>query len=209
MNIATQTRALVGICYKIHNPQVAMAYQDQPFLRSNLLVKTADNFSTIVLKLLIFYLVCGRLNTASTVPMYWPIKIDRSLKKQLAIAFRPVQRRKFKFGKYDRNLQLHIPHYNGDQNPKIPGYTVGQYSAKVILTDQTSILVHANSEDEAEKVTRALLHYVEASFIPKDLVIHHSKRSGKALSLSGQQVRAFRADYYPAATQTPEWSIQL
>jgi hypothetical protein len=209
MNIATQTRALTGICFKIHNPQVAMAYQDQPFLRSNLLVRTADNFTTIVLKLLIFYLVCGRINTSSTVPMYWSVKIDRSLRKQLAIAFRPVQRRKFKFGKYDRNIQLHIPHYNGDQAPKIPGYTVGQYSAKVILKDQSSILVHAESEAESEMVVRALLHYVEADFIPKELVIHHSKRSGKALSLTGQKVRAFKADYYPPATQTPEWSIQL
>jgi hypothetical protein len=209
MNIATQTRALQGILFRIHNPQVAMAYESQPFLRSNLLVRTADNFTIIMLKVAIFYLVCGRINTASTVPMYWPVKIDRSLREQLAIAFRPEKRRRFKFGKYDRNLQLHIPHYNGDQAPKIPSYVVGQHSAKIILTDQSSILVHADSESEAERVARALLGYVRPDYIPKNVVIHLSKRTGKALSLEGQKVRPFRADFYPPATQTPEWSVQL
>jgi hypothetical protein len=208
MNIATQTRALQGILIKIHNPQVAMAYESQPFLRSNLLVRTADNFTIIMMKISIFYLVCGRINTASTVPMYWAVKIDR-MRQQLAIAFRPEKRRRFKFGKYDRNLQIHIPHYNGDQSPKIPSYVVGQHSAKITLKDQSSILVHAESESEAERVGRALLHYVQPAYVPKDVIVHLSKRSGKALSLEGQKVRPFRADFYPPATQTPEWSIQL
>jgi hypothetical protein len=209
MNIATQQRVVQGIVIKIHNPQVAMAYESQPFLRNNLLVRTADPFTLVVMKLLIFYLVCGRINTASTVPMYWAEKIDRSLRQQLAIAFRPVNRRRFKFGRYDRNIQLHIPHYNGSQRPKIPSYTVGQQSAKIVLTDQSSILVNADTEAEAERVIRELLAYVEPAFVPDNLVIHLSKRKGKALSLKGQAVRPFRADFYPPATQTPEWSVQL
>ena len=209
MKLATEFRLLKGILFKIHNPQVAQAYQDQPVLRSGLLVRTADNFTVLILKIAIFYLVCGRLNTASTVPMYWTVKIERGLRQQLAIAFRPDKRRKFRFGKYDRNVQLHIPHYNGDPHPKIPSYTVGQHSAKVILTDQSSILVHAETDEEATRMVNALLHYVEPKYVPKNLVISNTRRKGKAVSLTGQRVRAFRADYYPPATQTPQWSVQL
>jgi hypothetical protein len=209
MNLATEIRLLKTISFKIHNPQVAMAYSDQPVLRSALLVRTADNFTLWAMKVLIFYLVCGRLNTSATVPMYWSTKIERGLRQQLAIAFRPEKRRKFKFGKYDRNVQLHIPHYNGDLNPKIPSYVVGQCSAKATLTDQSSILIHAETEEEATRMVSALLRYVEPKFVPKDLVISTTKRKGKAIALTGQKVRAFRADYYPPATQTPEWSVQL
>lgn len=209
MKLATEVRLLKTILFKIHNPQVAQAYQDQPFLRSALLIRTADPFTSLVLKMGIFYLVCGRINTAATVPMYWSVKVQRGLRQQLAIAFRPERRRKFGFGKYDHNVQLHIPHYNGDLHPKIPGYTVGQFSAKVTLTDQSNILVHAESDEEAIRMVRALLHYVQPEFIPKNLVISTTKRQGKALSLTGQKVRAFRADYYPPATQTPAWSVQL
>jgi hypothetical protein len=207
MNIATQTKLLIGICFKIHNPQVAMAYREQPFLRSNLVVRTADNFTTVVLKLLVFYLVCGRINTASTVPMYWPTKVTKGLRAQLAIAFRPEARRRIKFGKYDPNTQCHIPHYNGDQNPKIPSYTVGIYSCRVTLTDQSTILIHGETEAEAQRVVDDLLKYVEKKFLPKEIVYVHTKRKG--LRLEGQKVRPFKADYYPPATQTPEWSIQL
>jgi hypothetical protein len=209
MNLATEFRLLKTISFKIHNPQVAMAYSEQPVLRSALLVRTADNFTVWVMKILIFYLVCGRLNTAATVPMYWSTKIDRGLRQQLAIAFRPEKRRKFKFGKYDDNTTLHIPHYNGDLNPKIPGYTIGQHSARCILADQSSIVVHAESPEESIRMVEALLKYVEPAFIPKALVISSTKRKGKALNMVGVKVRAFRADFYPPATQTPQWSIQL
>jgi hypothetical protein len=208
-NIATETRILDGVLFKIHNPQVAMAYEEQPFLRSALIIRTADNFTIKILKIAIFYLVCGRINTASTVPMYWSTKVERGLRPQLAIAFRPDKRRRFSFGKYDNNLQLHIPHYNGSQSPKIPSYVVGQHSAKIILKDQSSILVHAESEAEAIRVVEALLHYVDPLYVPKNLVISTTKRKGAALKLSGQKVRPFKADFYPPATQTPQWSIQL
>jgi hypothetical protein len=209
MNVNTEYRLLKGLYIKIHNPQVAMAYESQPVLRSGCIIRSNDNFSVMLLKVAFFYLVCGRINSAATVPMYWATKIDRSLRQQLAIAYRPTERRRFKFGKYDRNTQLHIPHYVGGQRPKIPSYTVGQHSAKLILTDQSSILVHASSPDEAVEVVKALAAYVDPKFLPKAITISTTTRRGKALSLSGQKVRPFRADYYPPGVQTPEWSVQL
>jgi hypothetical protein len=207
MKSATEFKQLSGILFKVHNPQVAMAYGDQPFLRSALLIRTADNFTTIALKIFIFYLVCGRINTAATTPMYWPTKVQKGLRAQLAIAFRPEKRRRIKFGRYDPNTQCHIPHYNGTQNPKIPSYTVGIYSCRVTLTDQSTILINGDSETEAQRVVDALLKYVEPKFIPKEIHYVHTKRKG--IKLEAQRVRPFRADYYPPASQTPQWSVQL
>jgi hypothetical protein len=209
MNIATQTIILVRISMKIHNPQVAYAYENQPHLRTNLFIRPADTLMIIFFKALIFYLMAGRINTASTVPMYWSVKIERGLRQQLAIAFRPDKRKRYSFGKYDRNLVLHIPHYNGDPRPNIPSYTVGQISAKIILTDQSSILIHAKTEAEAVSMAEALLKYVEPTFIPKEHVVHIGKRTGNAIQGSGEVYRAFRADFYPPSCQTPKWSVQL
>jgi hypothetical protein len=141
--------------------------------------------------------------------MYWSVKVERGLRQQLAIAFRPDKRKRYSFGKYDRNILLHIPHYNGDPNPKIPSYTVGQSSAKIILTDQSSILVHAKTEEEAVSMVKALLAYVEPKFVPKDYVINIGKRKGKAIQGNDEVYRAFRADFYPPSCQTPQWSVQL
>ncbi len=207
MNTATKEAALKGLLIKIHNSQVAMSYREQPFLRDNLIVRTADSFTIYLTKIAIYYLVFGRLNTASTVPYYWPVKVEKGLRAQLAIAFRPIVRRRIKYGRYDPNTQCHIPHYNGDQNPVIPSYTLGSYTCRVTLTDQSTILINGETEAEAQRVVEALLKYVEPKYLPKDIVYIHTKRKG--LKLDGQKVRPFRADYYPPATQTPAWSVQL
>lgn len=209
MNVATQERILKNIAVNVHNPQVAAAYKEQLFLRNNLIIRSADPFSLWVIKILMFYLMFGRINTASTVPMYWPVKVQKGLRPQLAIAFRPVERRRLKFGRYDPNTQCHIPHYDGNQNPVIPSYVIGSYTCRVTLTDQSTIVINGESEAAAQDVVDALLLYVNPKFLPKDIVYVHTKRKGLKLKLENQRLRPFRADYYPPATQTPEWSIQL
>jgi hypothetical protein len=209
VKLSTEIATLKKLSYILHNPQVVHAYAEQPFMRKALICRSSDTVMTMVLKFVFFYLVCGRLATASTTPMMWTTKIDRSLRAQFAIAFRPTERRKFKFGKYDRNIQLHIPHYNGDKNPKIPSFRIGQYSARVFLKDRSTILVHGESEEVATKMVKALMHYVLPEMVPKEPVISITKRVGRALTLTGREVRAFRGDYYPPATQTPDWSVQL
>ncbi|MFM2304176.1 MAG: hypothetical protein RLZZ135_1586 [Cyanobacteriota bacterium] len=205
----TEFVILRRIAMRIHNPQVIAAYTHRldgtdgeheiaRLLYDNLQIKTQDTFNAIILRILIFYLLCARLATSSTVPMWWTVKSEK-FSPQLVISFRPAERRKLKFGKYDSNLQLHIPHYNGDEHPKIPSYTIGHYTAKYILKDQTYILVNAHSEEEAISVVEKLVNYVIESKRASGKVLDNistTKRRGKPLSLTDRLVVPFRADYY-------------
>ena len=205
----TEFVILRRIAMRIHNPQVIAAYTHRldgtdgendiaKLLYENLQIKTQDTFNAIILRILIFYLLCARLQTSSTVPMWWTVKSDKFI-PQLVIAFRPVTRRKLSFGKYDKNPQLHIPHYNGDEHPKIPGYTVGQYSAKYILKDGSFILVNAHTEEEAIAVVEKLAKYVIASKRPSGTILDNistTKRRGKRLNLADRAIVPFRGDYY-------------
>jgi hypothetical protein len=130
--------------------------------------------------------------------MWWTVKSDKFI-PQLVIAFRPATRRKLSFGKYDRNPQLQIPHYNGDEHPKIPGYTVGKHSAKYILTDGSFILVNAKSEEEAISVVEQLAKYVIESKRPSGTILDNistTKRRGNPLNLTDRAIVPFRGDYY-------------
>jgi hypothetical protein len=205
----TQYRILRQLAARIHNPQVIQAYANRLdrddkenstslFLRQNLIVKPKDNFSEIILKSLIFYLMCGRLNVGFVVPMMWTSKADK-FKPQLAISFRPVKRRKIKYGKYDPNTELHIPHYNLAVPLSIPSYTVGMQTAKYTLTDQTYILVNALTEEEAIKVVAKLAEYTQKSKRPKGTILENittTRRRGKVLDLDNQKIVPFYAAYY-------------
>lgn len=220
----SQFRILRQLSAKIHNPQVIEAYthrldgEDREnntalFLRQNLIIKPQDGFTEIILKSLIFYLMCGRLNLAFTLPMYWTAKAEK-YKPQLAISFRPEKRRKFKYNKYDPNSELHIPHYNGHSPLTIPSYTVGMQTAKYTLTDQTYILVNAKTEDEAIKVVEQLAQYTEESKRPKGTILENittTKRRGKPVELSGQKIVPSKAAFYAGGKEglSPQWTTNL
>jgi hypothetical protein len=210
----TEFVILRRIAMRIHNPQVIAAYTHRldgvdgenevaKLLHDNLQIKNQDTFNAMILRVLIFYLLCARLATSSTVPMWWTVKRERFI-PQLVIAFRPAIRRKLSFGKYDYNCELHIPHYNGDEHPKIPAYTVGQYSAKYILKDGTFILVNAHTEEEAISVVEKLVSYTIESKRATGTILENistTKRRGKRLSLADRLVVPFRGDYYKKGEQ--------
>jgi hypothetical protein len=205
----TEFVTLRKIAMRIHNPQVVAAYTHRldgedgtneiaRLLFDNLQIKTQDTFNAMMMRILIFYLLCGRLNSASTVPMWWAAKVEKFI-PQLVVAYRPASRRKLDFRKYDPNSELHIPHYNGDQNPKIPKYKVGKYTAKYILKDQSYILVNASTEEEGIHVVEQLAHYVKESARPKGTILENistTKRRGKQLALADREIVPFKADYY-------------
>jgi hypothetical protein len=213
------------LCMRIHNPQVIHAYTNlldsendentpRAFLRRHLIVGKNDNFSEIVLKFLIFYLGCGRLQVSSILPTLWNTKAD-AYKPQLAISFRPEVRRRLKYGKYDDNSELHIPHYDPKQGqPVIPAYTVGMQSAKYALKDQSYILVNAMTVDEAVKVVSQLAKYTAEKMRPEGSIeenITTTKRKGKRINLYGQKMIPFKAAYFVGGREgiSPNFTIQL
>ena len=205
----TEFVTLRKIAMRIHNPQVVAAYTHKldgedsdnevgKLLFEHLQIKSKDTFNAMIMRILIFYLLCGRLSVSATVPMWWAVKAE-TFKPQLAIAFRPEKRRKLGFNKYDRNPELHIPHYNGSDNPKIPSYTVGKYSAKYILKDQSYILVNAHTEEEAIHVVEKLAAYVLDAYKPAGTVLENistTKRRGKKLDLEDVLIVPYRGDFY-------------
>jgi hypothetical protein len=205
----TEFVTLRKIAMRIYNPQVVAAYTHRldgsdeedliaRLLYDNLQIKTQDTFNAIILRILIFYLLCSRLSVVSSTPMYWSVK-KATFVDQLEIDFRPAERRKLGFRKYDTNPKLHIPHYNGDRHPKIPKYTVGQQSAKYTLKDQSYIMVNASTEEEAVSVVEKLAHYVKEDARPEGKFEDHlttTKRKGKRLALEGRQIVPFMATYH-------------
>lgn len=205
----TEFVILRRLAMRIHNPQVVAAYTHRldgedaenaiaKLLFDNLQIKPQDTFNAMIMRILIFYLLCGRASAVATTPMMWAVKAEK-FKPQLVIAFRPASRRKLAFGKYDKNAELHIPHYNGAENPQIPSYTVGNQSAKYILKDGTYILVNAKTEEEAIKVVEQLVGYVKESQRPEGTILDNittTKRRGNKLNLLNRLIVPFRGDYF-------------
>jgi hypothetical protein len=210
----TEFVTLRKLCMRIHNPQVVAAYTHKldgedsdnsiaKLLFDNLQIKTQDTFNAMIIRILIFYLLCGRLSVSSTVPMWWAVKKQKFI-DQLVISYRPASRRKLAFRKYDPNAELHIPHYNGDDNPQIPSYTVGQQSAKYTLKDESYIMVNASTEEEAIKTVAKLAEYVKVDKRPSGEVLENittTKRRGRKLALSDRLIVPFLGDYYKKGDQ--------
>jgi hypothetical protein len=205
-------KVLIQVGMKLHNPQVIQAYQEhldsdeqtiEPIYSKYLRLYPEDSVWEILIKFCLFYLVDGRLWVQSSTPMWWAQK-GPSFKPQLAIQFRPVEkRRKFGYGSYAGNPELHIPHYNGDLSPHISAYTVGKFSAKYTLTDQTYIMVNAHTSDEAIEMVQKLAAYTKSAYRPegeiKDNITTNTRR--KNPRMDGMKIAPFKAQYYTRGTK--------
>jgi hypothetical protein len=200
-------RVLVMVCSTIHNPQVADAYRPQLDDPGNITDEIYGKYLTIypddsvwelLLKLLIFYLVDGRMWVQSTTTMWWAQKAQ-AFKPQLAIQYRPQgNRKKFGFRNYAGNPEAHIPHYNGEPSPHIPAYTLGRYSAKYTLIDQTYLMVNAHTPEEAIAVLTKLASYTKPDKRPvgtiEENITTNTRR--KAPKMDGIKIEPFKAEYF-------------
>jgi hypothetical protein len=200
-------KVLIQVAMKLHNPQVIQAYKEnldseeqtiEPIYSKYLRIYPEDSVWEILIKFCLFYLVDGRLWVQSSTPMWWAQK-GASFKPQLAIQFRPVEKRvKFGYRSYAGNPELHIPHYNGDQNPRISDYTVGKFSAKYTLLDQTYVMVNASTPEEAEKMVIELASYTKSEHRPpgeiKDNLTTNTRR--KNPRMDGMKISAYKAEYF-------------
>jgi hypothetical protein len=202
-------KVLIQIGMKLHNPQVIQAYREhldseeqtiEPIYSKYLRLYPEDSVWEILIKFCLFYLVDGRLWVQSTTPMWWAQK-GASFKPQLAIQFRPVEKRhKFGYGSYAGNPELHIPHYNGDLEPHIPAYTVGRFSAKYTLTDQTYIQVNSYTAEEAQEMVIKLAGYTNLKHRPDgditDNLTYTSRK--KKPRMDGMKIAPYKAEYFAA-----------
>jgi hypothetical protein len=209
---STSYKILIQIGMKLHNPQVIDAYREyldgeeqtiEPIYSKYLRIYPEDSVWEILIKFCLFYLVDGRMWVQSSTPMWWAQK-GASFKPQLAIHYRPVGKRpKFGYRSYAGNPELHIPHYNGDQHPKIPSYTIGKFSAQYILTDQTYLMVNASSMEEAIEVVIKMAEYTKPDKRPDgqikdnlDFKVHKKKPR-----MDGIKIAPYKAEYFEGGKQ--------
>jgi hypothetical protein len=216
---ATELKILNQLVRKIHNQQVIDAYpisldgqnseQGIAVLQQHLKIYSTDTLIVIIVKMLAFYLGCGRLVTSSTIPVDFAVKA-MALRPQLCIVYHPLRRDRLKGGKLRGNYQSTIPHYNGDLNPVLPIYTLGQFTCTYKLTDNSYIMVNAKSEAEATKVCILLANYTKVKMRPPGEIKEHlklTKRSGK--QIDNIMLKPHRVDYYEGRGKgyRPIWSL--
>lgn len=200
-------KVLIQVGMKLHNPQVISAYKEhldsdeqtiEPIYSKYLRLYPEDSVWEILIKFCLFYLVDGRLWVQSSTPMWWAQK-GASFKPQLAIQYRPVgNRKKFSYGVYAGNPELHIPHYNGDGNPHLPSYTIGKYSAKYTLTDQTYLMINAASPEEAISVLIKMASYTNFDKRPDGEIEQNitTNTRRKNPRMDGIKIEPFKAEYF-------------
>jgi hypothetical protein len=200
-------KVLIQIGMKLHNPQVIQAYKEhldseeqtiEPIYSKYLRLYPEDSVWEILIKFCLFYLVDGRLWVQSSTPMWWEQKAQ-SFKPQLAIQYRPVgNRRKFSYGVYAGNPELHIPHYNGDGNPHIPSYTIGKYSAKYTLIDQTYLMINAHTQEEAIAVLVKMASYTKVDKRPHGEITENitTNTRRKNPRMDGIKIEPFKAEFF-------------
>jgi hypothetical protein len=199
-------KVTIQLAMRLHNPQVVQAYRhhlDSPdeaingILGKYLKIYPDDSILEIILKIALFYLVDARLWVQASTPMWYAQKAA-SFKPQLAIQFRPQGvRKRFGFNSYAGNPELHIPHYNGDNAIQIPAYTIGKFSAKYTLTDQTYLMVNAHTQEEAIEVVAKLASYTKpakrpAGDITENITTNTRKKKPR---MDGIKIEAYKAEY--------------
>ncbi len=183
-------------------------------LRYACLHQELDAIAVTTSRLVLFYLVCSSVNrdhAVAAMPEWWAVRVGAD-RPQLAILFAEV----FPTGKLGKSRwTMHIPHYNRPKGakPSIPTYTKGHWRGVLTLTDNSKIVVNANSKTECHRVINKL-----KILTPFEL---RRDRHGKAIKpqitedsdskLKEVRVTPVRADYYRQGrlNETPDWSISL
>jgi hypothetical protein len=192
----------------------AYAHPENHYLRDILLIHDHDTVFIVILKILFFYVVAGRINAVAPVPTLWNVKAEK-YRPQLVIAYRPESRKRLAYGRYQNNMVLHIPHYDeSHKRPEIPPFKIGNYTCKYTLKDGSYILVNADSEQSALSVVTALAKLTKESKRPAGTIEENctqTRRRGAKLSLAGVRMMPHRASFYLGGRdcKVPKFTLQL
>ena len=196
-----------------HNRQVKKYFKDiasntatstgRQIIKTSLLIRDNDSALEVMNKMTYF---SSYLNNEYTTayPDGWQIRKGQNI-PQLAIVYRDKNKRS-----RSGNYTIHIPHFNGTRNIKIPNYQKGDYMARWILKDNSHIVVNARNEVEAKKVINRLEFYVKPKFRTPEkpwLTINELAKG----TIKKIDVRPVYAEYYPEGkeNQLPKWREYL
>lgn len=213
-------KVLVQLAMRIHNPQVMQAYRNngelerEPInivLAKYLRVYPKDSLLDVLIKCILFYMVDGRLWVQSSTSTYWAQK-SKAFKPQLVIQYRPVgERKKFGYNSYAGNPQFSIPHYDGTDSPLIPAFTMGRYTAKYMLTDQSYIMINAISQEEAISVCAKMASYTDRRLRPTGEIIENISISTRTKKprMDGIKIEPFKGEYLDSGEYADKSLVRL
>lgn len=115
---------------------------------------------------------CLSKNTqpVAAIPDAWQVAIEGD-RPQLVVLFAEVIKTtdgKTRLGR--SRYPISIPHYNKPQEfkPVFPNYKKGQYEGKLLLKDNSRLVVNAYSASEAKRVIAQLVQYINPNMFRKD-----------------------------------------
>lgn len=199
-------KVLVQIAMRLHNPQVMEAYRSNGaaeregldiVLAKYLKIYPKDSILDVLMKCILFYAVDGRLWVQSTSPSQWSQR-SKSFKPQLVIQYRPVgKRKKFGYNSYAGNPQFCIPHYDGTGSPYLPAFTLGKFTAKYMLNDQSYLMINAVSQEEAIAVCAQMASYTDERLRPTGTILENISISTrpKQPRMQGVKIEPFKGEY--------------
>jgi hypothetical protein len=169
-------------------------------LKTCFLIRDEDSAIEVMNKMLAYQAYIkkyGDLTAVASIPEDWQLKVEAQ-RPQLVVVFRPTSKKE-KSGYYS----FVIPHYNGDKTPSIKSFTKGNYWARIILKDNSKIVINANTENNAVEMAKSFLKYVEAKYKTNNI------RTGEYLDnpFKVLSLKPWRADYYPNGKKNnyPKW----
>lgn len=109
----------------------------------------------------------------------------------------------------DSYWSMAIPHYRHDSNfaPSLQ-FQKGQFQGKLTLNDNSQVLIHCFSIEEAERVIETIKTMIDPEFLTledEEPIETYGKRKGQ--ELSDKKVKLVRVAYYPTGQRDtiPEW----
>jgi hypothetical protein len=223
-------KALIAVVMRLYNPEVMYTYTGQggseneaiaatkETLRTHLTVKPDDTPIIAILRMFIFFFVCGRFSAAAAPLSLYPIHKDRT-RDHLHVYLKPIRKGQKIINSEGRiraapYADFSIPHYIGERKARIPHYTFGAWTVQLSLKDSSYIRLSTSTREEGIKVVLALGKYVDPKYLPDGGLIEKNLRitepnHGKHRRLDGIPMKAYKVEYYKFGEEQWEWAQNI
>ncbi len=223
-------KALIAIAMRLYNPEIMYTYTGaggseneavaatKQTLRTHLTIKPDDTPIIALLRMFIFYFVCGRYTVAAAPLSLYPVQKGRT-RTHLHVHQKPVKKGQ-KIIRANGAVEkapyadFSIPHYVGSKRPTIPRYTYGGWTITFNFTDQSFIQIRTLTREEGIKVMLELAKFVDPKYHPPGGLVEANCRvtepnQGKKNKLYGVKLKAYKVEYYKFGESDWEWAYNI
>ena len=140
------------------------------------------------------------------IPEHWQVRIGAD-RPQLVVAYAEVVDGKAGRGRWP----VTVPHYRHGPSvtPNFPSYTKGNFWARLILRDNSRILINAVSVAEAKRIVNSLKGFVSPGMIDPDQKIVTGERPAASAVGVRRVAPVFAAYFAKGQQEPPEWHLRL